>query len=89
MDENLSEKGTWFWKSEFSDTASASQELKSIIKIDLSCKKDQLNQDQIDAFNRIWHKIATIITHLPDYVEFSFDVENSPDFMPNKLEAKK
>jgi hypothetical protein len=65
------------------------QELKSIIKIDLSCKKGQLNQDQIDAFNRIWHEIAKIIIHLPDYVEFSFEVENSPDFMPNKLEAKK
>lgn len=74
---------------EFITNATESQGLKSVVRIELFCKNEDLKEDQLAAFNMICHKIAGIINETPDYVDFWFEVENYSASVANQSKEKK
>lgn len=87
IDETLKERGNRY--GEFENHASISQQLKNIIRLELSFRKKTLAEDQTEALEMICHKIARIINGDPDYIDSWTDISGYSTLIVKRLEAKK
>ena len=87
IDETLNERGTRY--GEFADHASISQRLKSVARFEISFRDKVMAEDQIEALEMIFHKIARIINGDPNYADSWVDIAGYATLVANRLEAKK
>jgi hypothetical protein len=87
IDETLSERGNKY--GEFAGHAQVSQRLKQMARFELSYRDKRLAEDQLEALDMIFHKIARIINGDPDYADSWVDIAGYATLVANRLEAKK
>ena len=87
IDETLNERGTRY--GEFANHASISQRLKGVARFELSYRDKMLAEDQLEALEMIFHKIARIINGDPNYADSWIDIAGYATLVANRLEAKK
>jgi len=87
IDETLNERGTRY--GEFPSHAAVSQRLKGVAKFELSYRGKRLQDDQLEALDMIFHKIARIINGDPDYADSWIDIAGYATLVANRLEAQK
>ena len=87
IDETLNERGTRY--GEFSGHASVSQRLKGIVRFELSYRDKMLAEDQLEALEMIFHKIARIVNGDPNYADSWIDIAGYATLVANRLEAEK
>jgi hypothetical protein len=87
IDQTLDERGARY--GEFSGHAAISQRFKGIARFELSYRDKMLSQDQLEALDMIFHKIARIINGDPDYADSWVDIAGYATLVSNRLESKK
>lgn len=87
IDETLNERGTRY--GEFAGHSQVSQRLKQMARFELSYRDKRLAEDQLEALEMIFHKIARIINGDPDYADSWIDIAGYATLVANRLEAKK
>lgn len=87
IDQTLSERGTRY--GEFPSHAAVSQRLKQMARFELSYRDKILADDQLEALDMIFHKIARIINGDPDYADSWVDIAGYATLVANRLETKK
>lgn len=87
IDETLNERGTRY--GEFPSHAQVSQRLKQMARFELSYRDKRLADDQLEALEMIFHKIARIINGDPDYADSWVDIAGYATLVANRLENKK
>ena len=87
IDQTLSERGTRY--GEFASHAAVSQRLKQMARFELSYRDKILADDQLEALDMIFHKIARIINGDPDYADSWVDIAGYATLVANRLETKK
>ena len=75
LNQILTERGDRYGR--FVDHAKISQELKRLIYRQLDARKQDLDDDQLEALEMICHKVARIINGDPDYSDSWRDVAGS------------
>lgn len=87
IDETLNERGTRY--GEFADHAGISQRLKNVARFEISFRDKVMAEDQLEALEMIFHKIARIINGDPNYADSWVDIAGYATLVANRLEAKK
>ena len=87
IEQTLNERGNRY--GEFAGHAQVSQRLKEMARFELSYRDKRLAEDQREALDMIFHKIARIINGDPDYADSSADIAGYATLVANRLEAKK
>jgi hypothetical protein len=87
IDETLNERGARY--GEFAGHAAVSQRLKEMARFELSYRDKRLADDQKEALDMIFHKIARIINGDPDYADSWVDIAGYATLVANRLETKK
>lgn len=87
IDETLNERGNRY--GEFAGHAQVSQRFKQMARFELSYRDKRLAEDQLEALDMIFHKIARIINGDPDYADSWVDIAGYATLVANRLETKK
>ena len=68
--------------------AAVTQKLKRVIRGALALRAKQLDDDQLEAFEMICHKIGRIVNGDPDYADSWVDVAGYSKLVADRLEGK-